>query len=250
MLRGLASPKWIFIHLCLGALTLFMVFLGLWQMNRLELRQELNKSVISRTALPVTPASELLTSDTPPKELEWRRVSLTGTYSASEAITVINRSQNGAAGYNVVVPLYINNNVVLINRGFVPLAMSAPTAPTGQVTVMGYLRATQVRGTLGAIDSSDPGTKEFQRFDIPRIAAGISGEVAPMLVQVIQENPAQPDQWPSVVGLPQLDEGSHLSYAFQWFFFSAVALTGWFVVIRRKWRAGVSDPSALVPTSA
>ena len=71
-----------------------------------------------------------------------------------------------------------------------------------------------------------------------------------MFVQVIEENPTTAGPWPSVVGLPALGEGSHLSYAFQWAFFSLVSLTGWIVVIRRKWLAGSNDPSVQVPTSA
>jgi cytochrome oxidase assembly protein ShyY1 len=250
MLRGLASPRWILIHIGIGSLTAFMMFLGFWQLNRLEVKRQLNDSIITRTAERVMPMADVLTKNANPQDLEWRRVSLTGTYKTEEAITVINRSQNNTAGYNVVVPLYTNDGVVIINRGFVPLAITSPPSPTTPVTIVGFLRLSQQRSALGAIDSSDPEANEFQRFDIPRIAAGINADVAPMFVQVIEENPTTAGPWPSVVGLPALGEGSHLSYAFQWAFFSLVSLTGWIVVIRRKWLAGSNDPFVQAPTSA
>jgi surfeit locus 1 family protein len=249
MLRGLVSPRWILIHIGVGSLTLFMMFLGFWQLNRLEAKRVLNESIISRTAEPVMPIADVLTTNANPADLEWRRVSLEGTYKLDDAITVINRSQNNTAGYNVVIPLNTGNQAVIVNRGFVPLAITPPPPPSTPVTVVGFLRLSQQRSTLGAVDSSDPNTTEFQRFDIPRIAAGIDAQVAPMFVQVIQETPTPNGPWPSVVGLPSLGEGSHLSYAFQWAFFSLVSLTGWIVVIRRKWRAQTNDPVALEPTS-
>jgi len=226
-----------------------MMFLGFWQLNRLDAKRVLNETIISRTAEPIVPISEVLTPKANPADLEWRRVSLEGTYKLDDAVTVINRSQNNTAGYNVVVPLFTSEQVVIVNRGFVPLAITPPPSPSTSVSVVGFLRLSQQRSTLGAIDSSDPNATEFQRFDIPRIAAGIDAKVAPMFVQMIQETPTSNGQWPSVVGVPSLGEGSHLSYAFQWAFFSLVSLTGWIVVIRRKWRAQSNDPVAQVPTS-
>ena len=55
-----------------------------------------------------------------------------------------------------------------------------------------------------------------------------------MFLQLIAESPADASQWPAKVALPPLDEGTHMSYALQWFFFCLVALTAWIVVVRRK----------------
>jgi cytochrome oxidase assembly protein ShyY1 len=112
--------------------------------------------------------------------------------------------------------------------------MAPPAAPSGEIEIIGYLRASQTRSALGPIDSKEVGNTEFQRFDVPLISAHVGKTIEPMFLQLIQESPAGDSQWPAKVALPPLDEGTHLSYAFQWFFFCLVALTAWVVVVRRK----------------
>jgi cytochrome oxidase assembly protein ShyY1 len=112
--------------------------------------------------------------------------------------------------------------------------MEAPVAPTGEIKIIGYLRASQSRSALGPIDSTEAGNTEFQRFDIPLISAHFGKTIEPMFLQLITESPAGESQWPAKVALPPLDEGTHMSYALQWFFFCLVAFTAWVVVIRRK----------------
>jgi cytochrome oxidase assembly protein ShyY1 len=165
-------------------------------------------------------------------------------------VTVINRSQNGAAGYDVLVPFRTTTNqTFLVNKGFMQLSMPLPTLRTTPLTVLGYIRDTQSRGTLGAIDSTDAAVREFQRFDIPLIAERLGVDTPPLFVQLRNELPAPTEQWPAPVSLPELNEGTHLSYAVQWFFFALTALVAWVVVVRRKMRE-VTETSAPSHTSA
>jgi cytochrome oxidase assembly protein ShyY1 len=165
-------------------------------------------------------------------------------------VTVINRSQNGTAGYDVLVPFRTTNNeTFLINRGFMQLSMPLPTLPTTPIKVLGYIRDTQSRGTLGAVDSTDATVREFQRFDIPLIAERLGVETQPLFIQLRDEVPTPTQAWPAPVALPDLNEGTHLSYAVQWFFFALTALVAWVVVVRRKMRE-VTEPSAPSHTSA
>jgi cytochrome oxidase assembly protein ShyY1 len=137
-----------------------------------------------------------------------------------------------------------------VNRGFVPLAVQRPTTTTQKISVIGYVRANQRRSAVGAIDSTDPGTTEFQRFDLPLIAKATTSDLLQSsYLQALKESPASNTQWPSFASMPVLDEGSHLSYAVQWFFFSATALTAWVFVVRRKLREPLSDPAAPEQTS-
>ncbi|MEY4365453.1 MAG: hypothetical protein RLZZ305_797 [Actinomycetota bacterium] len=223
-----------------------MMNLGVWQLHRLNGKREFNALVTERSGRPL---SELETIGIPaePAAAEWLRVSVDGTYDLSRAVRVVNRSQDGTAGYNEVVPLRTDAlGWVIVNRGFVPLSGADPTPPaTGRTDVVGYLRLSQKRGTLGAVDSTDTANEDFQRFDIPLIARRLDGPVFPMWLQLLEESPSTNAPWPDPVPFPELDEGPHLSYAFQWFFFSAVAAVAWVVVVRRKWRAGAvsADPT-------
>ena len=220
-----------------------MVNLAFWQLRRLDEKQAFNRTVTTRSEQPVIDLANLVPSGKAPHPAlhEWRRVSITGTYRFDKQVRVVNRSQDGTAGYDQVIPLLTDDfGLIIVNRGFVPLSVDLDgDLPPGRVTVMGYLRATQTRGALGAVDSSDPDNKDFQRFDIPLMARQLDGPVLPMYLQLLQESPGTIVTWPAPVSFPELSEGPHKSYAFQWFFFSLVAVAAWVVVVRRKWRTGV-----------
>ena len=220
-----------------------MINLGFWQLRRLDEKKTLNALVTTHTAQPIVDYSGGIKD---PFAAEWTRIKLTGRYDTSHTITIINRSQDGSAGYDVAIP-FINSDgtIFLINRGFVPLAIKMPSAPTGNLSVVGYVRKTQTRSAVGAIDSTSSTNTEFQRFDLPLIAKATDTQLfSKSYVQLIKESVTANSQWPATVSMPTLDEGPHLSYAFQWFFFSATALTGWAFVVRRKLREPINAPIA------
>ncbi len=247
MVRKLFTPRWILIHLGVALLIFTMINLGLWQLRRLDEKRTLNKAVATRSELPI----QNLTANNVSQIQEWQRVKVDGEYLTNKPVTIINRSTDGAAGYDSVVPLRTSAGIiVLVNRGFVPLATRNPQAPTGTISVVGYARPSQTRGALGAIDSTDPANTEFQRFDIPLIMKHVGEKPAPLYIQLIKESPNNNQSFPAHVALPKPSEGPHLSYAVQWFFFSATALTAWAVVVRRRLRQSTNEPSAPSATSA
>lgn len=235
MVRRLFTPKWILVHVGVASLVVLMVNLGFWQLRRLDEKRTFNATVTERTIEPVAKLDAVLTTPTRATDVQWRRVSVSGTYDSSGAVTVVNRSQDSTAGVDSLVPLKLDDGrLVLVSRGFVPLALAVPPPPSGPVEVTGYLRTTQTRSALGAVDSTDPSATEFQRFDVQLISQRFDGPVVPMWIQLIKESPSPADQWPARVPLPELTEGPHLSYAIQWFFFSMTAVTAWIVVVRRR----------------
>lgn len=219
-----------------------MVNLGLWQLRRLDEKRTFNALVTSHTEMPVGEFGAVTghgtTEDILESGLEWRRVSVEGTYHFEKAVRVVNRSQNGIAGYDEVVPLLTAKyGWIIVNRGFIPLAVTDSGAlPPDPVTVVGYLRSSQTRGFLGSVDSTDLASRDFQRFDIPLMSRQLNGDTFPMFIQMFKESPYTIVKWPAPVSMPELTEGPHQSYAVQWFFFSTVALAAWVVVVRRKWR--------------
>lgn len=245
MLRRFLSPRWLLGHVTAVLLVVLLVNLGLWQLRRLDDRREANARVTDRSTLAPVPGSSGLFATGPLPDLEWRPVSVTGVYDTDDVLVILGRSDGGTAGTHSLVPLRDEDGLTwLVNRGFVPLASSTPAPPTGTVTVTGWLRPTQNRSTLGAIDSTDPATVEFHRFDVELIARRLDGDVAPMWIQMAAEDPRPAGDAPAPVPLPPLDEGSHLSYAGQWFLFAAIAAGGWIVVIRRAARDPRSRASA------
>ena len=227
-----------------------MVFLGFWQLDRRDQKREFNATVVSRTDIAPAPIGDVVGSQANPDDLEWRIVTATGRFLADEAVTIINRSQDGTAGYSPLAPLLLGDGqVVFVNRGFVPLNVASPQTPNDTVSVLGYLRKTQKRGSLGAVDSTDATTTEFHRIDLSLISRRVEQPTLPMYIQLIEQSPAQTETWPAPAKLPELDEGPHFSYAVQWWFFSLVALTAWGVVARRAVRKSTSAMDVQEQTS-
>jgi cytochrome oxidase assembly protein ShyY1 len=238
MYRFLLRPKWLLFHLLVAVLVVVMVNLGIWQLHRLQDRKDFNAEVRERSEMPIAPFETVVTDDVRTVDdadlVEWRPVTLEGEYVADEQVEIINRAQGGAAGLNVVTPLRLPDGLlVLVNRGFVADTDPVPAPPDGHVVVTGVVRATQKRGFGGLTDPSDGHLTELQRLDIARIAEQLPGTVAPVSVDLVSSDPPT-DNAPIPVPAPDLTEGPHLSYMIQWWIFSACAIVGWVLAVRRS----------------
>jgi cytochrome oxidase assembly protein ShyY1 len=236
MYRFLLRPKWILFHVLCVALVVTMVNLAFWQIRRLHEREGFNQTVRNHSAQPVAPLGDVLTPGVSPSTVEWRRVTVDGTYLTNGEVVVENLSQNGEAGRNVVDPLRLGDGtVLLVNRGFVPGTEALPPAPTGTVTVVGQLRRSEVRGTGQPSDATGVRLTQVRRIDIPLLSAqlGAGAPVKPMYLQLLTSTPPE-GTYPANVAQPVLDNGPHLSYTIQWFVFSVCVIVGWVLAVRRS----------------
>jgi cytochrome oxidase assembly protein ShyY1 len=235
MYRFLLRPKWIAFHLLVVVGIVTMINLGFWQLRRLDDRQAFNAVIEERYDEPAEVIDEVLTPGTDPDDVEWRPVTTSGRYLDDQGILVVNRSQNGRAGVNAVVPLQLaDGRVLLVNRGFVPLTFDVPSTPTSDVEVTGRLRASQER-RLGQL--SDPAAgelREVQRLDLDRLTDQFDAPLVPMYVDLIASTPRESGPFPEPVIAPDLSEGNHLSYAVQWFIFAIAVGVGWVLAVRRS----------------
>jgi cytochrome oxidase assembly protein ShyY1 len=251
MRRFLLSPRWLLFHVTVLALVVLMVNLGLWQLHRLQDRREFNAEVRARATLEVVPVQEVVSLGTDADEVEWRTVTATGRYLVDEQVVVVNRSQDGVSGVNVVTPLQLDDGpIVLVNRGFVPGTLEVPAPTGGDVSVTGRLRRSQER-TLGQLTEPEGELTEVFRIDIPRLADQLPGPVLPLSIDLLTSDPAE-GAVPVPLPDPDLSEGPHLSYMVQWWIFSACAAVGWFLAVRRSVRQhrldeSVSDPDGRTP---
>ena len=87
---------------------------------------------------------------------------------------------------------------------------------------------------MGAVtDSRDGDLLEAQRIDIVRLAPQLPGPAYDMYVEMLGSNPLDSVNL-SQIASPILSNGTHLSYAVQWFIFSACAIAGWLFAVRRE----------------
>lgn len=253
MYRFLFRPRWLGFHLLVVAAIVAMINLGFWQLRRLDARQSFNAVVEARYDEPTVPLDRLVPAGAEPgdpalDEVEWRPVTAAGTYLSDEAFFVVNRSQGGRAGRNAVVPLRLDDGrILLVNRGFVPLATVVPEVPGDEVTLVGRIRTSQDRSLGQLADPSDGDLEEVQRVDIPRLAAQLPGAVVPVYVDLVRSEPAESGPYPEPVAAPDLGEGNHLAYAVQWFVFAVAVAVGWVLAVRRSVRYRGPSQSAQQP---
>lgn len=231
MYHFLLRPKWIAFHLlCLLGVVL-MVNFSMWQFGRLSDRREFNSEVRQRSALETVNISELDLSN--PLALQWRTAGAIGTYDPSEQVLILNRSQNGVAGLNVVTPLILDDGkALLVNRGFIALSATPPQAPLGTVRVLGTVQISEQR-TSGQATQGGGEQSEFFRLDIARISEQINYELLPVVLVAQGSDPSE-DQSIAPINPPELSQGPHLSYAIQWLIFSAAVIVGWILAIRKS----------------
>ncbi len=248
MYRFLLRPKWIVSHVLVGALIVTMIFLGFWQLDRLDRRQSTNDEVAARLQEPITSLAAITSvedgyavGDT----VRFRLVEVTGEYVTSDEVLVLNRSLNGAPGYWVLTPLrQADGSAVVVNRGWIPFRFQPGTprpeaaAPTGQVTVQGMVRETVEPQGIQTGDREGVVLEALGRPDLERYQQQLSYEIWPVLVQA--EQPAT-SEFPVRLPRPELDDGPHFSYAMQWFIFSLVGLVGYPLVLRRIARSEGKD---------
>jgi cytochrome oxidase assembly protein ShyY1 len=220
-----------------------MINLGFWQLRRLDERREFNDDVTSRIDQTAVAIDDLVPPDAEVgddelADIEWRPVVAAGRYLPDEQLLVVNRSQGGRAGDNVVTPLLLDDGrVLLVARGFVPLGTEAAPPPGGDVEIEGRLRRSEVRRTGALADRPEGALTEAQRLDIPRLVAQLPGDVVPMYVELTASDPPVTEQFPEPIVEPSLGEGPHLSYALQWFLFSVLVAIGWVLAVRHSRRS-------------
>ena len=224
------------------------VRLGIWQLDRLQERRASNALVASRLDSAVVSPADLPADTTAAR---YRRVRVTGTYDWANEIVLSGRARNGSPGVNLLTPLRVagSDTAILVNRGWV-YAPDATTATPGEwrepdtATVTGFV--TTFRTAESPLAAVVPGRVRTLRYaDAEALDSLLPYPFAPYTVTAVEPIPADPAHAPARLEPPPLDEGSHLSYAFQWFSFATIALGGALVMFwsaRTAGRRGVTVP--------
>jgi cytochrome oxidase assembly protein ShyY1 len=233
----LLSRRWVGFAVVVLLLAWGAWWLGEWQFDRLEERQDRNAIIERNETLPPAPVSEVLPADGDVAETdEWRVITATGEYDEADTVIVRYRTRDGASGVDVVVPLVLDDGrAVLVDRGWWPTEASGGTAddvpspPEGEVTITGWARA-DATGDSTAV--SDQSTRAISSVEI---GEALDRELLRGFVELRSEDPA-PDEPLSPVELPELDNGPHFFYGLQWWFFGLLAVFGFGYLARDERR--------------
>jgi surfeit locus 1 family protein len=95
--------------------------------------------------------------------------------------------------------------------------------------------SSETGGASAQIVLPDTAFATFYRLDRETVGAILGEEPEGMYLQILPaESGSAAPELPLAVDPPPLDEGSHASYAFQWFSFATIAVVGFFVVVIRR----------------
>lgn len=181
-----------------------MIALGIWQLQRAAWKERLLAEYAAAASLPALDLDPLLARDGAPPlpSLAFRRVLVTCRADNAEPDLRGGRSRAGQGGYAYRVPCRPGAaglaGRILVNAGWSQL----PDAER-RITLDGI-----VAGTLGPVEPDRP----------------------VVLTSATATSPLAPSAVPSIADIPN----NHRAYAFQWFFFAAVAVVIFLLALRQR----------------
>ncbi len=224
------------------------VLLGLWQLDRNEQRQARNAAIEQSMNQPPAPIDEVVAVDVPVTEgQEWRTVAVTGRYAGDQQLALRLRPQGGQPGIHVLTPLVTDSGaVVLVDRGFLATAGAEvpelPAPPTGEVDVVGRVRASEEGGRTG-----DPTSGMVRYVDLNVLATVVDGPLYGGWLELVEQDPPA-DESLALVPPPELESGPHLSYALQWFAFTVIGVGGFILLVRAEARVRRETAAQTTPS--
>ena len=208
------------------------VRLGFWQLSRRQERRARNALVSARLdSTAVSVAS--LPRDT--ALARFRRVRVTGVPDYEHELVWAARTHKGSPGINLLTPVRLpgSDTAILLNRGWVYSGDGATVDLAKwrdrDSTFIGYVE--ELPSVAGASYTDRPSVIARLSHDV--VAKALPYPVAPVYVIVLSDSAIAADRI-ARLSAPPLDEGPHLSYAFQWFAFATVALVGVGIVLRQS----------------
>jgi surfeit locus 1 family protein len=243
ILKKMFSRQWILTTLLALLGAALCIRLGIWQLDRLDQRRTFNAHFQSVSTMSPLDLNADTTSDL--ASMEYRAVTVRGTYDFANQVALLNFYNGGIYGYHLLTPLRLDDGrAVLVDRGWIPADGNG--TPEGwsrydgaaQAEVEGVMRLGVAKAPFGgrADPALAPGQTrlDFWNFIIfERLAAQIPYPILPVY---IQPNPDPADTEPPIPTQPEIEitEGPHMGYAIQWFFFASILLIGYPFFVRKQ----------------
>ena len=266
-LAFLGSLRWIGLTLIIILIIPLFLRLSLWQFHRLDARRAANSAVTAGLAIAPIP----LPNDTSGTSIgshplrEWQPVTLTGSWVPGTTILARKHWRGDSIGFYIVDAFTTDAGIVVpVVRGWMSPVTQAGIAPRvlrpphGQVTVHGWIREMEKGVAQSGLPAKQIQWINAEAFAIwPSTGVG-SATMASVWVQSDQSRNQLNVLWetkahssiddtsaPTVgaatapagvfdIPSPELSEGWHLSYAWQWRTFALLALVGWMILVRTE----------------
>nr|WP_250809592.1 SURF1 family protein [Neorhizobium tomejilense] len=221
-----------------------LLSLGTWQVERLHWKEGLLADIAQRRAAPPVALSDIEAIRKSGGDIEYRRVSVTGTFDHARERHFF-ATFGGQTGFYVYTPMtLVDGRILFVNRGFVPYEMKDPKTRTAgevadQQTVTGYARVRLGEKPSSIVPDNDLAKNIFYWKDLDAMAS-TTGIDASKVVQFFVDadgSIVNPGGWPKG-GVTQFDlPNSHLQYAVTWYGLAAALVAVVIGMIFRRKRA-------------
>ena len=253
MLRLLFTRRWL-TALAAAAVFGFVAYhLGWWQYHKYERKLARNEVIDAHwTMPPVSLASVLPGGETLTDAQAYTRVTETGRYADRPQLLVRNRQKGSATGFEVLAPFRMSDGrYLVVDRGWVAAPNAAatalpdvPAAPTGTVTVTGWLAAGETakhqRLPAGQLASVDLTQASGQWGGIRVVGAYLQLET-----ETLTDGSSPPRPLP--LDSPDTDLGVNQAYAYQWWLFIVCGFGLVYLGLRRDYRELHPEVAAAKP---
>ncbi|HVJ53821.1 MAG TPA: SURF1 family protein [Aliidongia sp.] len=214
---------------------IFILGLGVWQLERLVWKTNLIAERSSALAAPATPVPMTLDQARP---LDFHRVVATGRFDNAHELYIGAFDGRGVEGFQIVTPLHLEDgHILLVNRGFVPAIRKDPARRAegqieGETSVEGILRLAVIP-TGWLVPKNQPGDNFWIYVDIPAMTETL--KLDNVLPYYVEAGPApNPGGFPiggqTRIALPN----DHLQYALTWFSFAVTLIVIYLIYHYRR----------------
>ncbi len=226
--------RWVAWLLVASLFAVACVLLANWQLNRRGEKLAFIHKIERNYDLPAAPLSKFASADGLFNlENEWRSASVSGHYLIKDLTLVRNRPNNGQPGFLELVPFQTDEGAtIVIERGWLATGNKQDypdvvPLPTGEhLLLTGRIRLGEPKLDRGAPTGQIP---SIDLAEMKRLSSVTGSDFfTKIYLRLRNESPAS-KSYPVSVSKPEIDEGNHLSYAFQWLAFGVMAFIalGW-----------------------
>nr|WP_281358628.1 SURF1 family protein [Alteromonas ponticola] len=210
-----------------------MLGLGVWQLDRMNQKQQRLDSITQKKGLGIIPLSELQEQ----VDIRDAKVGFSGQTDNQRIFLLDNQTNNGRVGYQVLAPVDTNYGSVLANFGWIEGSLQREilpefALPQALTEFTGYVRLPAKNpfvSETATTATAFPMVIQEVNLEILSVFAGKT--LLPFTVMIdTPDDPQFVQQFAPVVMPPE----KHFAYAFQWFGLATAAAVITFVVFFKQ----------------
>lgn len=217
-----------------------MFLLGMWQLQRLEWKQNHMNQLLNMDPKSFVPIEEVILNLKNTPDVSFHKVKVRGEFDHNLSIELIPRTYHGQSGAHLYTPFILSpsGHLLMINRGWVPDKKEGLKYdnPKGEVELLGYLQQPMIPGWLTPDNVVHQKAwyyldLEAMEDEIVKEKPELASKVLPFYMISIEQR--KRDEYPKPVDVLAMVKNNHFGYAVTWFML-AIALGLMYIFYIRK----------------